>query len=141
VIVDTGASLHLENHTGEKGFLGARRPSTTHISTGMTAHAPVDFEGCHVQYVLGDAPDYPIVRMERRNVAMKANFRKALWSPSVAYKESGTQSHFNGRPHLQLANGQRIPIMEVDHLYALPRWTSVAAAEHSEIKAKLPKKV
>eukprot|EP00327_Prymnesium_parvum_P010573 CAMPEP_0184380500 /NCGR_PEP_ID=MMETSP0007-20130409/4796_1 /TAXON_ID=97485 /ORGANISM="Prymnesium parvum, Strain Texoma1" /LENGTH=295 /DNA_ID=CAMNT_0026725757 /DNA_START=83 /DNA_END=967 /DNA_ORIENTATION=- len=102
-----------------------------YISTGMTAHAPVDFEGCHVQYVLGDAPDYPIVRMERRNVAMKANFRKALWSPSVAYKESGTQSHFNGRPHLQLANGQRIPIMEVDHLYALPRWTSVAAAEHA----------
>ncbi|KAL1528827.1 hypothetical protein AB1Y20_010150 [Prymnesium parvum] len=57
VIIDTGASLHLENHTGEAGFQGARRPSTTHISTGMTARAPVDFEGYHVQYVLGDAPD------------------------------------------------------------------------------------
>ena len=62
---------------------------------------------------------------------MKSNFRKALWSPSVAYRESGIESYFNGKPHLRTPAGQIIPVLEVDHIYALPRWATRARAEHA----------
>ncbi|KAL1500045.1 hypothetical protein AB1Y20_012729 [Prymnesium parvum] len=132
MIIDTGASLHLENYTGEDGYKGLRCPSSTNISTaGMTERSPVDFEGRHVQYVLGDAPGYEVIQLERPNVAMRSDFRKALWSPSVAFKESGIESYFNARPHLKLPDGRRIPVLEVDYVYALPRWTSSAHAERA----------
>ncbi|KAL1523928.1 hypothetical protein AB1Y20_018844 [Prymnesium parvum] len=98
MIIDTGASLHLENYKGEDGY-----------------------KGRHVQYVLGDAPGYEVIQLERPNVAMRSDFRKALWSPSVAFKESGIESYFNARPHLKLPDGRRIPVLEDKALYACLR--------------------
>ncbi|KAL1504834.1 hypothetical protein AB1Y20_008605 [Prymnesium parvum] len=71
---------------------------------------------------------------ERPNVVMRSDFRKALWSPSVAFKESGIESYFNARPHLRMPDGRKIPILEADHIYALPRWTSEAEAAHARAR-------
>lgn len=96
--MDTGASTHLENVTGNDGFCDERRPSTSAIQTGLTASDCVDFEGVHTQRLITD--DLRVVEMKRPNVLMHSRFSKALFSSAAALRDDGAWSHFNEDPHL-----------------------------------------
>lgn len=88
LIVDTGASTHLDNNTGDDRFCDERRPSTSAIQTGLTASDSVDFEGVHTQYFITD--DLRVLEMKRPNVLMHSQFRKALFSPAAPLRDDGT---------------------------------------------------
>ena len=64
VIMDTGASEHIENRDGEPGFT-SRRPTDITISTGLTVNTTADWVGTHEMYMLGPPPVYNIVHVVR----------------------------------------------------------------------------
>ena len=99
----------LENSDGAAGFKGDRRTSSVRISTGTTVNSPCEFDGTHDMYLLAEPPDFEIILLKRRNVSMMSDFRKALFSPSVAFTELGIKSEFNDRPRLVLPDGALTP--------------------------------
>ena len=127
-VIDTGCSFHLENAAGEAGFID-RRPTAMRVQTGLTSASPCNYIGTHVQYVLGGPPGYHIVRIERPDVLMHAQFSKPLWSPRQSYRLDGTTCTFGDDCAIQTAAGTRIPFYDVKHSYVLPRWFDTASAE------------
>lgn len=116
MVVDTGASCHIETAEGATGFI-TREATDATISTGLNMRSPCSFQGTHVMWVLGPAPTYTAVKITRPHVLCHSTFRRALFSVQQAWMECKMVCRFDSECAMTDPHGQSLPYFAIRGSY------------------------
>lgn len=133
VLVDSGASAHLENEVANFDELGK---SSSAVDVNVGDMVVCEAEGRHVMYLVAGPPSFGVIEVVRQRTLLCSRARRALFSVRAGVVDLGVRAYFDDSPHLLFPGGERVYFFDVDSQYVLPRFKSKHLAERAAARLR-----